>query len=56
MTGYYDDGAGDEPQCQLCGAPWGFPYCSDACAAADDNGYYLYRWPDPADNEGKGSR
>lgn len=25
---------GDEPECLLCGAPWGWPYCNDDCRAA----------------------
>lgn len=25
-----------ENECQLCGAPGGYPYCNDACEAADN--------------------
>ena len=30
-----DDHLGDKWECRLCGAPGGFPYCNDACRAAD---------------------
>lgn len=32
-----DDQADDSWECQLCGAPGGFPYCNDACREADED-------------------
>ncbi|MEU3330205.1 hypothetical protein ABZ709_32495 [Streptomyces albus] len=33
-------------ECELCGAPGGAPYCSDACRRADGADHDC-QWPDP---------
>ncbi|WP_264483173.1 hypothetical protein [Streptomyces pinistramenti] len=31
------DGCDDLPECILCGAPGGYPYCNAACKEADQD-------------------